>query len=382
MIAFEQEPTALGRGRLNGFATVVHYNAFVADRFTFCHEICHNLGAHHHDGFESSHGQTVMAVNGFLRRLGYLSNASVTHYGTSMGSHHHDARSIVDKQSARTVGFRRAVSAPQGALSISLTDNDVDCVVDITGGSSAVRAVHFVKNGVLMAKDETAPYQAAFYDLHIGQHNFSAYAETQVGGFYPIAGDSLMVSGAVQDWNLRSLGTAVDVVATKIASDHYMLSATTQWGVATNLDNAAFLYQAVSGDFTFECQMNNANGHNTGICIRAGLESGAPAERWTSFSGWGAFSGRFRSDMYAPLLNLSTNLTGLWCRIERDGGNIIFSESLDGTTWTEVRRVGDFMPQTVYVGCMSDMPVGGLYPIVEFQGLSITLPSTIIAVPN
>ncbi len=74
--------------------------------YTFVHELGHNLGLDHSDGYQNSNGRfsTIMAISG-LKRIRRFSNPIVTYGGPRTGDHHHNETSIINLNAPRLAGF-------------------------------------------------------------------------------------------------------------------------------------------------------------------------------------------------------------------------------------------------------------------------------------
>jgi hypothetical protein len=74
--------------------------------YTFVHELGHNLGLDHSDGYQNSSGRfsTIMAISG-LKRIRRFSNPGVTFDGHRTGDHRHNETSIINRNAPKLAGF-------------------------------------------------------------------------------------------------------------------------------------------------------------------------------------------------------------------------------------------------------------------------------------
>jgi len=91
--------------------TVVKRTTF--GQYTFSHELGHNIGLRHEDGYQNSSGRfrTIMAY-GSYSRIRRFSNPDKTYGGYSTGTSSHDSVSILKKRISGFSGLVEAIEAP------------------------------------------------------------------------------------------------------------------------------------------------------------------------------------------------------------------------------------------------------------------------------
>lgn len=113
--AYSGNTSVAGIGYINASASsafaIVRTSSF--SQYTFAHELGHNLGLYHEDGYENTAGgfRTVMAY-GSYPRIRRFSNPHMPYEGYATGNSSHDSASILNSNAARMAGLVATVVPP------------------------------------------------------------------------------------------------------------------------------------------------------------------------------------------------------------------------------------------------------------------------------
>jgi hypothetical protein len=208
----------------------------------------------------------------------------------------------------------------------------------------------------------------------------SGWSETDIGGATP-AGSSSYASGI---WTVKGAGAD-------------------SWATA---DSGHFSYQALTGDGAIIAKVESISNTSifakAGVMMRTSLAQGAP--RATMFvtnqvkveqnmPNLTVYGGTNYGNKGLPIAN---TVPSYWVKLERIGNMITGYISPDGTNWaaTDVGRINDPIPDTIYVGLAVVSHVNGTLNTSTFSNVQITggdggaptvipaAPATLLAAPG
>jgi hypothetical protein len=149
-------------------------------------------------------------------------------------------------------------------------------------------------------------------------------------------------------------------------------------------DSCYFAYRAITGNSTIiakvESVENTSLSAKAGVMMRTSLEAGAPRA-------WMAITNRIQAEQNMPKLEVygGTNYgnkafaiaatePSYWVKLERIGNIITGYVSPDGTNWaaTDVGRINEPVPDTIYVGLVVSSTVNGRLNTSTFRHVEIT----------
>ena len=201
----------------------------------------------------------------------------------------------------------------------------------------------------------------------------SGWAETDIGGATP-AGSSSYTNGI---WTVKGAGAD-------------------SWGSS---DSGHFAYQALTGDGAIiakvESIQNTSVNAKAGVMMRTSLAQGAP--RATMFvtnqvkveqnmPNLAVYGGTYYGN---KALTIANTVPSYWVKLERIGNMITGYVSPDGTNWaaTDVGRINDPVPDTIYVGLAVVSHANGTLNTSTFSNVQITggdggAPAMLLAEPG
>jgi hypothetical protein len=99
----------------------------------FRHEMGHNFGCHHSDGFQTPVGNTIMNGNS----LPYFSNPNITYQGYALGDATHNSSAKITANRPTSAG-RRALNVDAATTSTtwSMINKNSSLAIDVNGGST------------------------------------------------------------------------------------------------------------------------------------------------------------------------------------------------------------------------------------------------------
>jgi len=186
----------------------------------------------------------------------------------------------------------------------------------------------------------------------------SGFSDTDIGGATP-AGSSSYANGI---WTVKGAGAD-------------------SWGSS---DSGHFAYQALTGDGAIiakvESISNTSVNAKAGVMMRTSLAQGAP--RATMF-----VTNQVKVEQNMPnltvyggtyygnkALTIANTVPSYWVKLERIGNMITGYVSPDGTNWaaTDVGRINDPVPDTIYVGLAVVSHANGTLNTSTFSNVQIT----------
>jgi hypothetical protein len=186
----------------------------------------------------------------------------------------------------------------------------------------------------------------------------SGLTDTDIGGAVP-AGSATYANGI---WTVKGGGIEM-------------------WG--TN-DSCHFAYKALTGDGAIIAKVESVQNTNmsakAGVMMRTSLAQGAPRA-------WMAITNRLQAEQNMQNLSvyggnnygnkafaIANTVPSYWVKLERIGNMITGYVSPDGTNWaaTDVGRINDPVPDTIYVGLVVSSVVNGTLNTSTFSNVQIT----------
>jgi hypothetical protein len=186
----------------------------------------------------------------------------------------------------------------------------------------------------------------------------SGWSETDIGGATP-AGTSSYASGI---WTVKGAGAD-------------------SWGTA---DSGHFSYKALTGDGAIIAKVESISNTSiyakAGVMMRTSLAQGAPRATMLvtnqvkveqNMPNLSVYGGTNYGNKALPIAN---TVPSYWVKLERIGNMITGYISPDGTNWaaTDVGRINDPVPDTIYVGLTVVSHANGTLNTSTFSNVQIT----------
>jgi hypothetical protein len=186
----------------------------------------------------------------------------------------------------------------------------------------------------------------------------SGWSETDIGGATP-AGSSSYANGT---WTVTGAGAD-------------------SWGTA---DSGHFAYQALTGDGAIIAKVESISNTSiyakAGVMMRTSLAQGAPRATMLVTNQVKVEQNMPNLSVYGgtnygnKALAIANTVPSYWVKLERIGNMITGYISPDGTNWaaTDVGRINDPVPDTIYVGLAVVSHANGVLNTSTFSNVQIT----------
>jgi regulation of enolase protein 1 (concanavalin A-like superfamily)/sulfur relay (sulfurtransferase) complex TusBCD TusD component (DsrE family) len=219
-----------------------------------------------------------------------------------------------------------------------------------------IARVDFFQGTTQIGSDTTSPYSVTWSNVPAGSYSLTARATDNAGASTTSAARSVTVTatGLPAGWTAADVGSPSLVGQTTHTTGTFSVTAggTDIWGTA---DQFHFAYQQVTGDVDVVARVATLGPTNpwskAGVMVRASLAGNAAhASMFASVSNGLAFQRRTTTGGMSVHTPGWTNGVPVWVKLSRRGSTVTASQSLDGTTWSQVGVETLTLPASFYVG--------------------------------